>query len=277
MVSKMPQKDEDRFEADWNLTEETDENDKEEVKVEWKDLAEESEGGEVDFEVDLSDGEKRRSGSVLLHGTSKVTDKYYEAVEECLETVIDELDAPLEIVDGRNKNRRLYRMSPMEMRDKAVKNNQVDGKELNDILMKGVPEDIPNNKLGVFVTGKDMNLYDEKKGSFVYDFIFGATQRFGATSVSTRRFERRENKNIDMKEVFKTMVYHELGHLFGATDEFKRDDLVERYGKHCANKDVVRQGVNISEFIKYTEDRLKSGQIYCDSCKEAMEEYISQI
>ncbi len=209
-------------------------------------------------------------GIVFLQG-SGVSRDYYESVGGCIEDVLDTVDSSLEVRDLRYSERSPYDISPEEMVEEALleERRQVDGRELND-LMQSRFKGADTKSFGVFVTDKDMTIEGK------YNFILGATMPGYVSSLSTYRFRNFDGLDPFMKrESFKSVVYHELGHLFGATDEFRRDDLVDRLGKHCGNKDVMRQGVNVSEWVDYTEDRLETGMVYCSSCEDAMVEYLS--
>ncbi len=241
------------------------------VSVNW-DTKEEREKPGVVFILDEEEEENERPGIIFLQGSGVIRD-YYESVGSCIEDVLRKTDASLEMKDLRYSEHRPYEISPEEMVEEAMIDfeGQVDGRKLNNAVQSNF-NGADAKSFGVFVTDEDMTIEDE------YNFILGATTPGCVSSISTYRFKNSDSLDPFMKrESFKSVVYHELGHLFGATDEFRRDDLVDRLGKHCGDMDIMRQGVSVSEWVDYTEDRLESGTVYCDSCKKSMKDYLSTL
>lgn len=105
------------------------------------------------------------------------------------------------------------------------------------------------------------NLYSGETNN---SFVLGLGCKGLGTVISTYMLGHRDQKTE--YEILKTVVMHELGHVFGLVNE-DRDDLDYRLGPHCANKCIMRQGLTVPEWIGFTNDRL-SGNPLCPTCQK---------
>jgi predicted Zn-dependent protease len=105
-------------------------------------------------------------------------------------------------------------------------------------------------------------------------FVIGVAQPGIGTTISTYRFRRR---NRDPRyECVKTETMHELGHVFGLLPLERTEDIRYKYGKHCTNKCIMRQGVTLpTDWVRFTEDRLRQGAL-CPRCKEDLRAYFRE-
>ena len=90
--------------------------------------------------------------------------------------------------------------------------------------------------------------------------------------ISTLRFKDLDNE----KEVLKTAVFHEMGHILNAAEGMigKSMSGENKYYNHCFNNDVMRQQEDIpKDIIIATEQRLNTGIIYCDQCINSIKEF----
>jgi len=98
------------------------------------------------------------------------------------------------------------------------------------------------------------------------DFVIGASGKTMWPIISTYRFRNLETPDLKY-EVIKTATMHEIGHFFRVPNDNRTTNVEENIGLHCTNECVMRQGINIpKDWIKFTEDRLKSGKPLCDEC-----------
>ena len=76
-------------------------------------------------------------------------------------------------------------------------------------------------------------------------------------------------------EVFKTIVMHEIGHMFGLVNS-RRPDVEENHGLHCKQPlCIMRQGTSLEPWIKYTNERLGSGKPLCPNCLHDLYNYFA--
>jgi predicted Zn-dependent protease len=103
-------------------------------------------------------------------------------------------------------------------------------------------------------------------GSDIYDgedtnFVLGLTRPTLATAISINRLARVS----DGLEQIKTLVMHEVGHVFGLVSPARRTS-VQSLGTHCGNRCVMRQGMVVpTDWIVMTGDRLLHGAL-CTEC-----------
>ncbi len=132
---------------------------------------------------------------------------------------------------------------------------QVDADEFLHLIWKGLL--LPEACTAVALLSSD--LYCERQ-----DFIIG----YGAASenavLSVHRFRILPQRQ--QHECIKTLVMHELGHVFGLLPESRTRNVEESIGKHCTNICIMRQGLNVpDDWTRMTDDRLRTDP-FCNQC-----------
>ena len=96
------------------------------------------------------------------------------------------------------------------------------------------------------------------------NFCFGLTNgRFTVQSV----FRYRSLPKYDRKLAIKTVLQHELGHVFGMAWDPNRPNTEEKLGNHCTNRGcIMRQGMNTTEWVNLAREARKMGRLYCPQC-----------
>ncbi len=98
-------------------------------------------------------------------------------------------------------------------------------------------------------------------------WAFGVAQPWLGAVVSVHAFRALEPAL--QVECIKSVTMHELGHVFDAIPHTRRSAVEERYGVHCTNKCIMRQGSLTRDWINLTQDRLRLGP-FCRDCAEGM-------
>lgn len=105
-------------------------------------------------------------------------------------------------------------------------------------------------------------------------FLVGGGPSGKAAIVSVRRFRGIGVRSL-RGEAIKQAVMHELGHMFGAPDGGRGHSVVYIIGWHCTNMCAMRQGCDVpADWIKYAQERIATGRVYCDSCINDIEAYL---
>lgn len=103
------------------------------------------------------------------------------------------------------------------------------------------------------------------------NFVLGLAQHHGASALSIHRLLGLENRL--QHECIKTIVMHEMGHVFGLIPPERTHNVEESLGKHCTNRCLMRQGLRVPhDWINITQDRLKYGP-FCTTCTKDLREY----
>jgi len=98
------------------------------------------------------------------------------------------------------------------------------------------------------------------------DFIVAMARPELGTVISTFRLKP------DVFTLLKTVVMHQMGHVFGTPNQ-ARVDVDREHGLHCANRCVMRYPEKTPEdWERLTLDRFK-GVALCDSCIRDLKEY----
>ena len=114
-----------------------------------------------------------------------------------------------------------------------------------------------NNHLDLFITKKDLFIDG-------VNFCLGlAIPEVGAI-VSTNRFDSIQGSLA--KECVKTITMHEFGHVLGIVPDYRKIGVNDSLGKHCTNTCIMRQGLNVSDWVRITNDRL-NGNVLCELCQ----------
>tara|TARA_B100000315_G_scaffold191068_1_gene181228 strand:- start:123 stop:935 length:813 start_codon:yes stop_codon:yes gene_type:complete len=118
----------------------------------------------------------------------------------------------------------------------------------------------------------------------IYDnntnFLVGLASGRNSTIISTARFRPISDSTM-REETIRQEVYHEVGHLLGLVqDRLRLDhprkglDIEYNLGPHCTNDCAVRQGSIVpNNWIDFVDDRLRTGQIYCDPCTADLKDF----
>jgi predicted Zn-dependent protease len=102
-------------------------------------------------------------------------------------------------------------------------------------------------------------------------WVFGATQPDLSTIISLNRFEKFADDPEPRKEIIRTLVFHEFGHVLGLPSARRGRNLEESIGTHCTSKGCsMRQGTSIDAFIENTTDRLRNMGKEIPYCSECM-------
>jgi predicted Zn-dependent protease len=100
------------------------------------------------------------------------------------------------------------------------------------------------------------------------DFVVGIARKAVGTVVSTHRLR----EISDPFYVLKTIVMHELCHVFG-TPSLTREDVDRAHGAHCTNRCIMRHPAHSpSDWERFTEDRLLLGPL-CINCTDDLRRY----
>lgn len=126
-------------------------------------------------------------------------------------------------------------------------------------LMRNEPFQEETPHIDVMFTSVDLNT-----NSFHLNFCFGLTNgRFTAQSV----FRYRNLPKNDRVLAIKTVLQHELGHVFGMAFDPRRTNTEEKLGNHCTNFGcIMRQGMNTTEWVNHAREARKMGRLYCPQC-----------
>jgi predicted Zn-dependent protease len=106
------------------------------------------------------------------------------------------------------------------------------------------------------------------------NFLVGIAREGFGTVISTYRFNGLDDK---LKyECIKTETMHELGHVFGLLPDNRTEDVEDSLGLHCANRCIMRQGLNVPEdWINMTKDRLRYDAL-CKRCEKDLKDYFRE-
>lgn len=113
---------------------------------------------------------------------------------------------------------------------------------------------------------KHIDLFLTKKDLFIggLNYCLGlAVPELGMT-VSYSRFESMQ-ESLGL-ECLKTLTMHEFGHVLGIVPDYRNIAVEDSLGKHCTNRCLMRQGMNVQDWVKITQDRL-NGYVLCDICR----------
>mgnify|MGYP000867190641 CR=1 FL=1 len=102
-------------------------------------------------------------------------------------------------------------------------------------------------------------------GSRDNSWVLGSAQTFTGTVISTYRW--RKFSDADQYRFIRTEAEHEFGHVLGLPD-INRKDLEFSIGLHCCNDNcVMRQGLNLQQWITHTLERERYGPL-CSQCTD---------
>ena len=128
-------------------------------------------------------------------------------------------------------------------------------------LIENEPWQKKNPHIDVFFTSYDLNVEG-------MNFCFGLA-RGRNTVQSVYRFKKLDS--TERKLALQTLVWHELGHIFGMASDSRRSHTKELLGRHCTNLGCsMCQGVTVDEWVSNAKMVKYSGKIYCPQCMEDM-------
>jgi len=108
------------------------------------------------------------------------------------------------------------------------------------------------------------------------NFVVGVAHRRRGTITSVKMFRYMKDKGME-REAKKQELFHEVGHVFGLPDEKRGFDLEYSLGAHCTNSCALRQGLSVPrDWIGFANDRLATGQVYCEPCTEILRAYFGK-
>ena len=124
-------------------------------------------------------------------------------------------------------------------------------------------------------------IIDKDLGSTGLGYVIGNGRQYIGAVLSVLRF--RHLSDSKRCECLKTLVMHELGHVFGAAVGKNGIDaipgkpiILSLYQNHCDQECVMRQGSKVPEaWIQLSEDSLKSDKPFCYECIDQMKKYLN--
>lgn len=106
------------------------------------------------------------------------------------------------------------------------------------------------------------------------NFVTGLAIAGLGTVVSTHRFMG--VSGMMQQLCIQTLVLHELGHVFGLIPSSRTLNVERNLGRHCTNVCVMRQGLTVpSDCIGFTQDRLRTGNIFCTQCQFGLRQWFN--
>ena len=103
------------------------------------------------------------------------------------------------------------------------------------------------------------------------NFVIGIASPKRATVISVNRFA---GLNLDLQSnCIETETMHEVGHVFGLIPDERTRCVEESLGRHCTNRCVMRQGLNVpTDWIRFSQDRLRHGAL-CSMCQNDLQNF----
>lgn len=109
----------------------------------------------------------------------------------------------------------------------------------------------------LFVVSSDLNIGSDD------EWVFGGAIKNIGTIISVSRFLHLSESLRN--ECIKTLTMHETGHILGLPAEDRVAMKKYLYGWHCTNKCIMRQGLEIEDWIEMTVERQQLGP-FCNIC-----------
>lgn len=96
------------------------------------------------------------------------------------------------------------------------------------------------------------------------NFCFGMTSgRLTVQSVARYRVLPAADRYLAIKSV----VQHELGHVYGLAGDLRRPNTEQNLGPHCTNYGcIMRQSLTLELWVQHAREARAMGRIYCPSC-----------
>ena len=138
---------------------------------------------------------------------------------------------------------------------------QLDADHLLDLLANE-PWQKTEPHIDVLFVSQDLTARD---GEDWLNFVFGIAD--GRITVQSVARYREINDPFERAMAIKTVVQHELGHVFGMAADLNRSNTEYKLGPHCTNPGcVMRQGLSVSEWVRHARESYSAGMIYCPQC-----------
>lgn len=235
------------------------------------------------------------SQPIYIQATQEVSQGYINAVEDALDLIDTQFDADLNYSNVSNwrPSTQDYRgvnaeagefSSPEWYEEEATILNprhgaeQVDADRLSWLLSNEPWREKYGDHVDVYMTDKDLTGRGAD-GQFLNYVLGGADADENPDSIilSTHRLENSPETNAYNtttpqsfpEEVMHTLALHEFGHLFGAPNENRPEQSLDRGFEgqaHCANNDIMQPGYSTKTLADLTVDRIQNGRIYCGDC-----------
>lgn len=105
------------------------------------------------------------------------------------------------------------------------------------------------------------------------NFVLGLGAAGAGTVISVNRFLRLPQQTAT--EIFRTLVYHEMGHAFGIIAEGRTTKVTQSLGRHCTSFGCsMQQGQSFpTDWQETTRQRLQVKEIYCKHCLEDLRKW----
>jgi len=140
---------------------------------------------------------------------------------------------------------------------------QVNGNTLMDTIVSEPwrREDVIGDHYDIFVVDQDLYAHERPTSE---DFIVGIARPAIGTVVSTYRLESLSDPFF----LLKTVIMHEMCHVFGTPDRKREDVDRQAHGVHCTNRCIMRFPARTpQDWERFTEDRFLVGPL-CINCSE---------
>jgi len=227
-----------------------------------------------DYVIRVRNPEKKAVLPIFLFHDGTVSSEEFTAVKEALADMLRTVDAPLGVSDFGNWCEEDWKDKGGNLRpDKSIawlmeqaydsERDQWDATTILNLLGNEPYQKIQPHH-DILITGRDLFF----PGT---NFVIGGADPDLGTVISTARFRQIKDAAL-RREVVKTAVYHEGGHVWGLPFGGKRV-LEKKLGYHCPDPSCsMKQGLAVPrDFIKITEARLRAGHIYCSDCLKDLE------
>lgn len=148
---------------------------------------------------------------------------------------------------------------------------QIDADDLIRMLMCS-PWQINEPHIDILFTSHDLTV--RRDGDWL-NFVFGAS--LGRVTVqSVARFRDIPNGD-DRRLAIKTLMQHELGHIFGMAANPNRSNVRDSIGPHCTNYGcVMRQALTVPAWVENAREAYQMGTIYCPQCRKDMADWMTK-
>ncbi|MBI5359388.1 MAG: hypothetical protein HZA48_02265 [Planctomycetes bacterium] len=230
----------------------------------------------------------QRKRPVYIMNSAGVADDERQAVKDGVKTILEiiGLEKEIQIKDLGywNQGSGEYESVDWYLAKAQMATNNGYGSQVNDDKILDLYDNSPLRKEAphyiVMIIDKDLT--SKRNDGTWYNFVIGDGFQDIGVVLSVKRF-RGLSDSQKQEECIKTLVMHELGHVFGAADGRNGIDALSTqsnssvlYKDHCDQECVMRQGSRVPDaWIKISEDRLKSVRPFCDKCIVEMKKFFS--
>ena len=137
---------------------------------------------------------------------------------------------------------------------------QLNADDLLDLVARE-PWQFKNPHIDIVITSSDITAFDEGQQ---LNFVFGiASGRVSVQSIARYR----DCSSFERFLAIKTVIWHELGHLFGMAANPNRNHTEYKLGPHCTNPGcAMQQGMSVDEWVSHAKEVFQARRIYCPEC-----------